>query len=93
MRNITIDFDFDVDFEIEDGVDLAGATIAAEQQNTSLSEFITAFKCSGLGSAEDTAALAPNTELSVCIKSVSDEVIIDEIVSMVSNATSSVCIR
>jgi len=84
LRNISVDFDFDVNFDIEDGVDLAGARIQNEQQNTSLSDFFLAFKCTGLGTDEDTTALQPNAELSVCVKSVSpEEVEIDEIVSVV----------
>lgn len=85
MRNVTIDLDLDADFSIPGNITLVGATINAVQQNTSLSEFITAIKCSGLGTAEDDSPLAPNTELKVCIKSNSKEVVIDTIVSMVSS--------
>lgn len=85
MRNITIAFDLGVDFSIEGNVTLAGATVNTLQQNSSLASFITAFRCSGLGTNEVGSALTPNAELVICMKSLyPDEVEIDEIVSMVS---------
>ena len=91
MRNITIDFDLNAKFDIDNGVDLKGATINAQKTNNDLSNYITAFRCFRIGSAEDSSKLASNKELSVCIKSTSPEVDIDKIVSMVSASTSLVC--
>ena len=68
MRTVTVDFDLGVSFEIEDGVDLSAAAINAEIQSTSLSDFITAYKCNGLGSAEDSSALELNTERAIIPK-------------------------
>jgi len=86
LRNITVDFDMGVDFSIDGNVNLTGADINNEQQNTSLSEYVTAFKCNGLGTPKNTDPLAPNTELNVCIESASSSVQIDKIVNMVSGA-------
>jgi len=86
LRNITVDFDMGVNFSIDGNVNLTGADINNEQQNTSLSEYVTAFKCNGLGTPKNTDPLAPNTELNVCIESASSSVQIDKIVNMVSGA-------
>ena len=82
IRAIDIDFDLDVNFNFTNG--LGGAITNAATKSTSVDWCITNFKCDGAEFNTSTSPLVPNEKLFVCIKSVSDEVEIDNLESMVS---------
>ena len=78
LQQLDIAFDFDVSFDkAGDESDIDTATFAATQDSEALAatdianvdDYITAFKCTGLGTVENTADLANDDILQVCIKS------------------------
>ena len=82
IREIDVDFDFDVNFNLTN--ELGAATVNAANGSTSVGDCVKAFQCDGADFKNDTSALLPNQELFVCIMSVSSDVEIDKLDSMVS---------
>ena len=82
IRAIDIDFDLDVNFNFTNG--LGGATTNTANKSTSVDGYVNAFKCDGAEFNNSTSPLVPNEELFVCIKSVSNELEIDNLKSTVS---------
>ena len=81
VRAIDIKFDLDVNFNFTNG--LGGATTNESNESASVDGYVTAFKCDGPEFNTSTSPLVPNEKLFVCIKSVSDEVVMDNLESMV----------
>jgi len=72
IREITINFDLDVDFNITS--DLGAATIEQGNDTANVDSYIDAYKCNGDDFDRDDKDLLPGTLLFVCIKSVSTDV-------------------
>ena len=83
IRQVTIDFDMLVDYQVTP-IDLGAETTNAGNDTIDVSSYIEACKCDGVSFVCNTAPLVPNSELIVCIKSVSSDVGIDFLDSMVS---------
>jgi len=81
IRQVTIDFDLLVDYEINNST-LGAATINAANDTTEVASYIEACTCD-VSFTCNTNALVPGAELIVCIKSVSPDVEIDFLDSMV----------
>ena len=83
-EEIIVNFEMQRDFSVTDGVSLDKATIEANNQNTTLSDYVRAYKCNANGEEEiNPTALPPNTLLHVCIASTSPDVLIDSVEEMV----------
>jgi len=83
VREIEVDFDLDFDYTIYD-TSLAAATIEQNQTEINFDSYIEAYKCNlGENYAPDNNPLAPNTMLHICIHSLSSDVLIDALESMV----------
>jgi len=82
VRKIEVDFDLDYNYTISDNT-LAAATIKENETNTNVNNYIQAHKCNPDDNyASDDRALAPNTRLHLCIRSISSDVLIDTLDSM-----------
>jgi hypothetical protein len=82
IRNVTVLFDLNANYNVSN-IDLDAATVQANNQNTSLSDYVRAFKCDENGAEETiSTALAPNSILHVCIASTSTDVLIDHVDEM-----------
>ena len=84
-RVLSIKFDLSADFQFDTAL-LAGS-IEEESGSTNLDSFVEACRCDGVQSfacAQSTDTLLPNEELFVCIWSVSPDVEIDSLYTMVS---------
>ena len=82
---LTIDFDLWVDFVLSENVEVEAEAIGIGSDTTNIDDYIQACKCGGAGDFvcnQDT--LLPNEKLHVCIKSVSPDVEIDLLDSLVS---------
>ena len=83
-REILIDIDLSVDFEIDNA--LREVSIYSEEESTNVTSYISSCKCGGMKDFKcNTDALLTNTELFVCIKSISSNVEVDFLESMVSS--------
>ena len=83
IRRVAIDFDLRVDYDIN-AIALGAETINAGNDTVDVSSYIEACKCDGVSFECNTNALVPNSELIVCIKSVSPDLVIDFLDVMVS---------
>ena len=82
-RIMSINFDLSVEFEV--GTDLGAERVEQNSGSTNVDSYIEACKCDGVQSFTcDPSPLQPNSELIVCIKSVSPDVEINFLDSMVS---------
>ena len=82
-RLLTVDFDLSADFTIE--ANLTPASVGEGSGSTTVDDYINACKCDGAASFTcDSSPLLPNNELMVCVWSVSPDVQIDFLDSMVS---------
>ena len=82
-RVVTIDFDLSANFATNNST-LGPATINSGNSTTGVTNYIEAFKCNDVSLICNTDALVPSTDLVVCIKSVSSDLEIDYLDSMVS---------
>jgi len=81
-RVINIDFDLSVDFILNDNP-LGKGTIDSETRSTNVTDYVQSCKCGGMQDFTcNTDALAPSSELFVCVKSISSDVEVDLLVSM-----------
>jgi len=88
-RNLVIAFDLSVDFQLDN--DLGAGNVGEGAGSTNVDSYVEACKCDGVQSFTcDSSPLLPNRELFVCIKSMSPDVEIDTLNSMVvsQNTTS-----
>ena len=76
IRQVTIDFDMLVDYQVTP-IDLGAETTNAGNDTIDVSSYIEACKCAGVSFVCNTDTLVPNSELIVCIKSVSPDLLID----------------
>ena len=84
-RKLNIDLDLSVDFAINDK-DLGEAQIYSEDGSTNVTSYVESCKCGGVQDFScNSSPLLPNNDLFVCIKSVSSDVTIDFLDSMVSS--------
>jgi len=81
-RQIGVKFDLTADYAIVN-VALNAATINTGNSTASLASFLRACHCNGVAFNCTQAALKPNDELTVCIYSISPDVLVGEIESMV----------
>lgn len=82
IRQVDIDFDLSADFTVEN--ELGAGTIEAAAGETNVSSYVKACKCKSADNFTCTLdALVPNTQLYVCIKSVSSDVKVKQLKSMV----------
>ena len=90
-RNLVIAFDLSVDFQLDN--DLGAGNVGEGAGSTNVDSYVEACKCDGVQSFTcDSSPLLPNRELFVCIKSMSPDVEIDTLNSMVSLSFSSLVI-
>ena len=90
-RNLVIAFDLSVDFQLDN--DLGAGNFGEGAGSTNVDSYVEACKCDGVQSFTcDSSPLLPNKELIVCIKSVSPDVEIDILNSMVNFSVSSLII-
>ena len=90
-RVLAIDFDLSVDFQLDN--DLGAGSVGEGAGSTNVDSYVEACKCDGVQSFTcDSSPLLPNIELIICIKSVSPDVEIDILNSMVSFIISSLII-
>ena len=82
IRQVTIDFDLLVDYEITNST-LGAASINAANDTTEVASYIEACTCDVSFTCNNNA-LVPGVELIICIKSVSSDVEIDFLDRMVS---------
>ena len=79
-----IEVDFDLDFNYTTDTTLKEATIEGNETKTNVNNYIEAYKCNpDANYAPDNSRLAPNTRLHLCIRSLSSDVLIDNLESMV----------
>lgn len=80
-RTMDIDFDLSVNFAINNS--LGEETIESESRSTNVTDYVESCKCGGMNDFTCNAdALAPSTELFICVKSISADVEIDFLDSM-----------
>jgi len=80
-RALSIDFDLSVDFG--NNIGLGDATIIdSEEFNTNVTSYVEACKCDEQSFTCNADPLLPGTELFVCVKSISSDVVIDYLDSM-----------
>ena len=81
----TITFDLESDFTVQDPIDLLKETATAVAGAADVDSYVEAYKCGGLGViTANTASLAPNEDLFVCVRSTSSDVEIQSLDEMVS---------
>ena len=82
-HELLIDFNLAVDYNTGN-ITLVQADTLEESTITNVNDYISAFKCDGEQFAASTTPHLENTELSICIKSESTDVVIDKVKTMVS---------
>lgn len=80
---LAIDFNLVVDYATGDAT-LQQAQTESDVVNTTVDDYISAFKCDGEDFGASNTAHLENTQLNICIESESTEVVIDKIQTMVS---------
>lgn len=89
-RVFDIDFDLTVNFSADDG--LREGSVGNEDGSTNVTSYVESCKCGGVRNLTCNAdELGPNDDLFVCVWSVSAEVEIDFLNSMVSSSPASKC--
>jgi hypothetical protein len=85
-----IEVDFDLDFNYTTDTTLKEATIEGNETKTNVNNYIEAYKCNpDANYAPDNSPLAPNTRLHLCIRSLSSDVLIDNLESMIATEQTS----
>ena len=82
-HELLINFNLVVDYNTGN-ITLVQADTLEESTITNVNDYISAFKCDGEQFAASTTPHLENTELSICIKSESTDVVIDKVKTMVS---------
>jgi len=84
-HELTINFNLTVDYDTGN-VALEQVDTLEDSTDTNLDDYIDAFKCDGDQFDASTTAHLENTQLNICIKSESTDVVIDKIQTMVSRS-------
>jgi len=83
VREIEVDFNLDFNYSISEFA-LEAATIKQNKTETNVDNYIEAYKCNpGDNYSRDNNDHAPNTKIHLCIRSISSDVLIDKLESMV----------